>query len=312
MLSHLLRAIAAMPWAMSQDGLDLMIGVLAYRLQNGGPLSAQQVETRINGRREKRVRESAGNIAVIPVRGIIANRMGMVTDISKPESASAEKIERDIRAAYADDSIKAIVLDMDTPGGSAAGTPELGATLQSLRGGPKPIVAQVNALSASAGYWIASSVDEIVAVPSAQIGSIGVITVHKQIAKMMEDEGIVATIIASSKFKGEANPYEPLSEEALEYLQGMVNQYDDMFVKAVAEGRGVSTNQVREDFGQGRTMLAAEAKRLGMIDRVGTMRETLERLGAKFNDSPSRTRASSPQRSLSVRRKRLQLEAAKG
>lgn len=309
-LNHLLRAIASQPWAMSQQGLDTMIGVLSYRMRNGGPLSAEQVEARLNGRQERNVRESAGNIAVIPIRGVISNRINMLADVSQM-GTSAEKIERDIRAAYADEAIKAIVIDMDTPGGSAAGTPELGDTLRSMRGGKKPIITQVNALSASAGYWIASNTDEIVAVPSAQIGSIGVITIHKQIAQMMENEGIVATIIASSKYKAEGNPYEPLSEEALQHLTDMVNQYDDMFIKAVAEGRGTSTARVRGDFGQGRTLLAAEAKKLGMIDRVGTMRETLERLGATYTDSP-RNRASSPQRSLSVQRKRLELEAANG
>lgn len=306
---HLLRAIASQPWAMSQHGLDTMLGVISFRLQNGQPLTPDQIEARLNGRRERQVQESAGNIAVIPVRGVISNRMNMLDDISEM-GASAESIEKQVRAAYNDESVKAIVLDMNTPGGAVGGTPELANTLRSLRGGKKPIVTQVNDLAASAGYWIASATDEIVAVPSAQIGSIGVISVHQQISQMLESEGITTTIIKSSEYKGEGNPYEPLSEEAIANLTDMITKYDDMFTQAVAEGRGVDAAKVRTEYGQGRTMIAEQARKIGMIDRVATMRETLERLGAKFDDQP-RTRASRPQRSITSMRKRLELEAEK-
>jgi len=307
---HLLRAIASQPWAMSQSGLDTMMGVISYRLTNGAPLSPDQVEAKLNGRRERQAQETAGNIAVIPVRGVISNRMNMLDDISQM-GASAENIEKQIRAAYQDESVKAIVLDMNTPGGSVGGTPELANTIRSMRGGKKPIIAQVNDMAASAGYWIASATDEIVAVPSAQIGSIGVITVHEQMAKMMEDEGVVATVIASSKYKGEGNPFEPLSDETREHLESVVMDYDDMFTQAVAEGRGVDAAKVRSDYGQGRTMIAEQARKAGMIDRVATMRETLERLGADFGGGNERTRANRPSRSVTSLRKRLELEAEK-
>ena len=311
MLNHVLRAIASQPWAISPQGMDMMLGVLDYRLKNGGPLTQQQVEARLNGRQERKVRESPGNIAVISVRGVISNRINMLDDISQV-GTSAERLDHQIRSAMATDSVKAVVLDMDSPGGAAAGTPEVAATLRELRGGQKPIIAQVNALAASACYWLAAACDEIVAVPSAQIGSVGVITVHQQIAKMLEMEGREVTVITSSPYKGEANPWEPLSEEAQAYLQQQVDEYDALFVNGVAEGRGIDAGRVRDTYGQGRTMIAENARKVGMIDRIGTLRDTLTRLGATYVDGDSdRNRAESPQRSPGALRRRLELEALK-
>jgi len=298
---RILRAIASQPWAISSQGMDTMLGVLQYRMQNGH-LSAQDIEARLDKRKENQVASRSGSIAVIRVHGTITNRMGMFSDISG--GASAEATERAVRTAYDDDAVKAIVIDMDTPGGSVGGIPELADTIRSLRGGDTPIVVQVNDMAASAGIWIASAADEIVASPSSMVGSIGVISVHEEVSKMLAEMGVTETIITSSPYKGEGNPYQPLTEEALEHLQDMVNRYDAMFDQAVAEGRGVSTKQVNEDFGQGRVMLAAEAVKVGLIDRVGTMRETLQRFGAK--ESPQRNRATRP--SVPLARKRLNLK----
>ena len=305
---HIIKAIASQPWAMHPDHLRLMVEIVGQRIANGGPYTAQEIEAKLEGRRVSQVAKSPGNIAVIPVRGVISNRMSLMSDLSQL-GASAEQIEQKILAAYNDDTVKAIVLDVDSPGGAAAGTPELANTIRSLRG-DKPIIAQVNALSASAAYWIASAADEIVSVPSGQIGSIGVITIHEDISAMLENEGVKETVITSSKYKGEGNPYEPLSDEAREYTQSIVDEYDSMFVKAVAEGRGVKAADVKANYGQGRLLTAQNALSIGMIDRIGTMRETLTRLGAKY-DQDKRTRANSPSRSPGILRRRLQLEAEK-
>lgn len=309
--NRLLRAIAAQPWAMSADYVDAMLGVLEFRLQNG-KLTAEQVDARLNGRREKAVAQSAGNIAVIGIRGVISNRASMIEDISASGGASAERIESQVRAAMEDEAVKALVLDIDSPGGAVGGTPELAATIREYQGGRKPIIAQINDLGASAAYWIASAADEIVAVPSAQVGSIGVISVHEEISRLLESEGITETIIASTPYKGEGNPFEPLGDEAREHIQGVVDRYHQMFVSAVAEGRGVNKDKVNADYGQGRTMIAEQARRAGMIDRVGTMRETLERLGAYKDDKPkSGTRAGGPFVSTAIAGRRLKLEREK-
>lgn len=306
-MKRLLRTIASQPWAMQPEYVDAMLDIVAYRLRHG-QRTDEDIEARIDGRKERSVARREGAIAVIPVRGAISNRANMIEDLSTGMGRSAEAIERDMRAAYDDKEVKAIILDVDSPGGSAAGTPEVASVIRSFRGGDKPIVAQVNALAASAAYWIASAADEIVATQSSQVGSIGVITVHESIAKMLEEEGVEETIISAGKYKAEGNPYEPLDDEAREHLQSTVNQFYDMFISAVAEGRGTDPDKVRSDYGQGRVMLAEEALKAGMIDRIGTMRETIERFGGRLGGSPRRERAGNA-RSVALERKRLNLAA---
>lgn len=300
-MQRFLRALAAEPWAIHPPKANEILGYLEARLS--GQVSEPEgddIEARIDPNRRRRTAQKSGSIAVIRVHGAIANRAGLMDGESMGVGTSAERLEARIREAVQDESVKAVILDVNSPGGSAAGTPELASAIREMRGG-KPIVAQVNALAASAAYWIASATDEIVATESSQIGSIGVISVHESIAKMLEDEGVEETIVSAGEYKAEGNPYEPLSPEAQEHMQSMVNKYYTMFLDAVASGRGVDKETVESEYGQGRVKLAADAKKAGMIDRIETLRGTLERLGG---EDQSRAAA----RSTSLQKQRLELE----
>lgn len=312
-MHRFLRAIAAEPWAIWEPKAQEILGYLEARLSGAALPEPTELETfepdaRIDSRERQKTKNRSGNIAVIRVHGAISNRAKRMDTMSMGGGTSAEDVENEIRAAVADESVKAIVLDVNSPGGSAAGTPELASAIRGLRG-EKPIVSQVNALSASAAYWIASATDEVIATESSQIGSIGVIAVHEEISQMLEQEGVRETIISAGQYKAEGNPYEPLTEEAQAEMQRKVDAYYRMFVDAVAEGRGVDREKVESDFGQGRVMLAADARRAGMIDRIGTLRETLERYGAPGDHQRERTRAAA--RSVPFEAKRLNLERHK-
>src|SRR5207302_11309430 len=116
-------------------------------------------------------------------------------------------------AAIADPNVSAVVLDTDCPGGSAAGTPELASKIRAARG-KKPIIAVANALMASAAYWIASAADEIVATPSADVGSVGGYQAHLDQSQALEKEGLKVTFIQEPALKTAGNPYEPLRSAA--------------------------------------------------------------------------------------------------
>lgn len=221
--------------------------------------------------------KSPGNVAVINVFGVINQRAS--GDMST-ESASTEKVGAAMRSALSAPDTKALVLNVDSPGGSVYGVAELAAEIMRLRGS-KPIIAQANSLMASAAYWIGSACDELVCTPSGEVGSIGVYGVHQDWSKAYEDLGVAFTLIKAGKFKAEGVDFAPLGDEAAAYMQKRVDEYYTQFVRAVAKGRGVAESEVRNGFGEGRVVGASEAVKLKMADRVGTLNDTLARLGVK-------------------------------
>ena len=162
-------------------------------------------------------------------------------------------------------------------------------------------MAVANHLAASAAYWIATAADELVVSPSAEVGSIGVFAAHEDMSAALEKEGVKVSLISEGKYKTEANPYEPLSEEARAAVQSRVSEYYDAFVKAVARNRGVKAADVRGGFGEGRTVGARQAVQLGMADRVATLDETIARL----QKGAPRGRAASADTDFRRRRMRL-------
>tara|TARA_R100001244_G_scaffold47793_2_gene42609 strand:- start:4344 stop:5462 length:1119 start_codon:yes stop_codon:yes gene_type:complete len=283
---HILSAFAAEPWAMQREKLDAVTAFLIFKAQ-GGEYSAEEVAARITKKRDAEVAQTEGAIALIPVYGVLSQRMNMMADISGGTSYQA--IGDSINAALTNEEVKAVVLDIDSPGGAVPGADELATELRALRGGPKPIVAQVNSLAASAAYWIASATDEIVATPSARAGSIGVYTSHDDVSEAMAKLGIKRTYISAGKYKTEGNEAEPLGEEARDYIHGLVDQSYQRFVGAVAEGRGVTKAKVLDGYGQGRIFGAEALVERGMADRIGTLKDTLARFGVQ-TDSPTVSR----------------------
>ena len=281
---HILGAVAAQPWAMRKEELLAMLNVVAIRAA-GGFVSEPDKEAAINPQRANAIAKKEGGIAIVPVYGVLSQRMNMFSEFSG--GASTERTMRYLKEALDDSSVKAIVLDVDSPGGSVFGVKELGDFIMANRG-DKPIVAQINSLSASGGYWITACCDDVAITPGGEVGSIGVYMLHDDYSKFLEDAGIKETFIFAGKHKVEGNPFEPLTDEAREYFQSRVDEYYELFVDSVARGRNTTTKNVIENFGQGRIFGAKRAVELGMADRVATLDETLARYGASRR-SPTNT-----------------------
>ena len=232
-----------------------------------------------------------GAVAVVPIEGILWGR-------------KYAQIRADFDAALASEAVGGIVLNIDSPGGLAYGTHELARHIRDSRG-TKPIVAVANPLAASAAYYLGSQADRFAVTPSGEAGSIGVISVHFDHSKMLEDFGVKATIIKAGRFKGEGNPFEPLTDEAREYEQSRIDDFYRLFVDDVAAGRSVDRKTVLEDFGEGRVFGARQAVSSGMADRVAgfdtVVREMLE---TGRNRKARRARAATARRrhELAVRR----------
>lgn len=219
-----------------------------------------------------------GQIAILPMYGMITQRASIWQEMFGGTSTQA------FGAAYTravnDDRIKAVVFDVDSPGGTTAGVEELSDLI--YEGAQrKTTVAIANSQAASAAYWLASQVGagRFFAAPGADVGSIGVFRMHEDLSGALEQEGVKVDYIAVPEYKTEANPYEPLSEEAREFHLGQVQATYDEFVKDVARGRGVNGSKVRADYGKGRMFHAVQAAELGMVDGVRTLPQALAQLG---------------------------------
>lgn len=274
---HILSAFAAEPWAMDREKLSVVADFLLFKSQ-GGSFGEAELGARITKTRDAEVSRREGSVAVIPIFGVLSPKMDMMTEISG--GTSYLTLQKALHDALVNDEVKAVVLDIDSPGGAVPGAQELADEIRALRGGEKPIVAQVNHLAASAAYWIASQADEVVVSPSGRAGSIGVYTVHEDISAALEKKGIKRTYISAGEHKVEGNEVDPLGEDALAFIQERVQRSYDRFVGAVASGRKTSVKDVLSNYGQGRVFFAEELVERGMADRIGTLSETLARFGA--------------------------------
>jgi HK97 family phage major capsid protein len=267
--------MSATAWAIQEDKLRAMLAVLELRAE--GKRIPQAEIDRVKAQNRNPVAKSAGTIAVLPLYGVVAQRMNVMTEASG--GTSTEKFGAMFDEAMRRKDVSAIVIDVDSPGGAVEGVSELAAKVFAGRG-QKPIVAIANSLMASAAYWIASAADEIVMAPVAQVGSIGVFTVHMDASQAYQDEGLRATIISAGKYKTEGNEFEPLSEEARAAVQRTVDDIYGMFVSDVAKHRGTNANAVKSGYGQGRALVGKMAIAAGLADRIDTLDGVLTRLGA--------------------------------
>lgn len=265
-----LQAMLEVPWAILPSTLRQIVDAARSGITiQGGPLdhgTQAGSATRM------------GAVSVIPVHGAIEHRSDWISEMLGT-GTSVESLREALRSELADPAVKAIVLDVDSPGGSVAGITELAAEIRAARGGTKPIVAVANTMAASAAYWLAASCDEMVATPSAQVGAIGIYAVHEDVSRMLDGMGVTVSVISAGPHKTEGNEFEPLSDEARADIQKRVDASYDQFISDVAAGRRVSVDTVRADYGGGRVLTAKDALKAGMVDRIGTLNATVQRLG---------------------------------
>ncbi len=304
--SILISEFLATPWALMPERLAAFAGVMSR--WHAGEHASDEVMAGIHADRQAReVKRSAamqaggGQIAVLPLYGVVTQRGSMVDDVSGSGGASTKRFTDALRQAISDPTVSQILIDIDSPGGSVYGVAELAAEIQSARA-QKPVVAIANSLAASAAYWIGSAASELYVTPGGEVGSIGVWQAHEDWSAAMEDAGVKTTLISAGKFKVEGNPYQPLDAEAQSFMQTRVNDYYSAFTKAVAKGRSVPVDQVRNGMGQGRVLGADQALSEKMVDGIMTFEEVVKKMqrDAKAAQKPSASRLASAKRELEI------------
>jgi capsid assembly protease len=297
MYENLLERVYCRPHLIRPEKLEAIRRVVTDRAM-GLRMDASAIEAAMAQNARERQPQISRSVAVVPVVGTLAKRMGMMSESSG--GTSTDRLGRELDRLLADDSVGAILLDIDSPGGETFGVQELSDKIFAARGG-KPIVAHANPEAASAAYYIASAADELVVTPSGWVGSVGVVAVHTDLSQLNSELGVNVTYIHAAPFKVEGNPNQPLSEESLAYYQGEVDAIYQQFVADVARNRKTSAAKVRENYGKGRMLRAEDARAAGMVDGIETMDETIVRLA----------KGVSLRRSKRMERKRLKLEAYK-
>ena len=212
-------------------------------------------------------RSGRQQVAVLVAKGVIG-------DGSRPPgSIGGDSTARLIRAARLDDDVEALVLRVDSPGGSAFASEVIRREIELVRQAGKPVVASMGSVAASGGYWISMSSDEIWAQPTTITGSIGIYTMFPTFDRSLARLGIHTDGVATSWAAGLASD-RPLPEEAREAIRLGIEEGYQQFITKAAEGRGRTPEEI-DAVGRGRVWSGADAHRLGLVDHLGGLEDAI-------------------------------------
>lgn len=269
-------------WAIQPDKLGEIRAIYETHLKGEKiNLDAVRAQTGLPLKNDSQGYDVVDGVAIIPITGVIAKKMNMFSAISG--GASSELIGRDIRDALADPRVHAIILHIDSPGGTVDGTQAL-ADIVAQAGTEKTVVAFADGLMASAAYWIGSAASAIyIDGPTTQVGSIGIVASHTDISQAQAVKGVKTTEIFSGKFKRIASEYSPLSAEGKQSIQDMTDYLYSIFVNTVAVNRGVSVDTVLQDMADGRSFTGQQAIDAGLVDGMTSLDNLIASLSAGSN-----------------------------
>lgn len=202
------------------------------------------------------------NVAVLPVEGEIWPYYGL-TDA--PLIVTPEAVETFLSTAESDTSIEAVLIEINSPGGTPVAAERIS---ERLRSSTKPVVGMIGDIGASGGYMIAAASDYLIASPMSMVGSIGVTMSYLEYSQQNEEEGIEYVELNTGKFKNSGSPDKPLTDEERELFQRDLDEIHTEFVNMVAAYRNLPVDKVRE-LADGSTLNGIRAKDAGLVDEVG-------------------------------------------
>jgi protease-4 len=207
--------------------------------------------------------------------GVIVASGDILDGKQPPGSIGGDSLSRLIRQAEMDKDIKAVVLRVDSPGGSVAASEEIYRQLEALRAAGKPLVVSMGELAASGGYYISAPANQIWASPATLTGSIGIFAIIPTIDQTLSKIGVSVDGLGTTPLAGALSIDRPLSTEATELIQSQIDRGYQQFVDRVASGRRETPQQI-DAIGQGRVWAGADARRIGLVDHLGTMQDAVK------------------------------------
>jgi protease IV len=252
-----------------------------------------------------------------PKVGVIVASGEILDGDQPPGTIGGDSTARMIRDAREDKDVKAVVLRVDSPGGSVFASEEIYRELVALKAAGKPLVVSMSGYAASGGYYISAPADEIWANPATITGSIGIFAIIPTVDKTLAKVGVSVDGVGTTALSGQVRLDRPLSDGAKGVIQAITTHGYDEFLERVSSGRGKSTEQVNE-IAQGRVWAGIDAKRVGLVDQLGLFNDAVKSAArrAKLTDyttkfiEPKLTWAQSLSLNLKTRLVRMFLHAS--
>jgi protease-4 len=248
-----------------------LVGLVGENQSTGSfnQVSAEDYARIIDAR--KKVRDGHGDARI----GIIVASGEIQDGKQPPGTIGGESLSRLIRQAAMDKDIKAVVLRVNSPGGSVAASEEIYHQLQALRAAGKPLVVSMGDLAASGGYYISAPANQIWASPATLTGSIGIFAIIPTIDQTLDKIGVGVDGVGTTPLAGALSIERPLSGEVTQLIQSQINRGYQQFVDRVAAGRRETPQQI-DSIAQGRVWAGADARRIGLVDHLGTMEDAVK------------------------------------
>ena len=253
------------------DGLDIKDSPFLKVVQD------EPVDPETDSMVTYKIRDGHG---IIPLHGLVMKRSMGMEGLSG--FCKTLDVEKTFKAALADDRVEKIVLDMDSPGGTVAGSFELADSIYNARG-QKPIIGYANGMMCSAMYLIGSAADEIYCGPTSIVGSIGVYATHVDRSEQLKDRGIKISYIQAGKYKTVGAPDKPLSKFDKDTIQARIDYGYSMFVDYVSRHLGVEAKKVDTDMADGRIFMGQQAVDVGLVNSLRTFDDLFATKPSKYS-----------------------------
>ncbi len=214
-------------------------------------------------------------VAIVRVEGVILPGEAPAPNPFSSDSGGAfsQQVIENLKEANEDESVKAVILFVDSPGGSVFASDEIYLQIKKMN---KPIIAAMGSLAASGGYYVSAPTQEIWASPHTLTCSIGVISQFINLEGFAEEYGITTITVKSGKYKDTGNPFRKFTPDDQALWQAIIDESYSEFVRIVAEGRKMSQEQVRE-VADGRICTGQQAKAMGLVDSLGYLPDAIDR-----------------------------------
>jgi len=257
-------------WAGTEESLaSYLISVKELIKTGGGIVTGGQGAASVPGEEDvPRLFSQVGNVGVIRIAGSLTNSDSPY--LKYYGMSGYQEIRAALVYAANNADIGAIVLDINSGGGAVAGVSDTADLISAIDSKVKPIHAFSDGGMMSAAYWLGVSARDVTLGRVAEAGSIGVLTVHMEQSKMLQDLGVTPTVIRSGKYKALGNPYEPLSATATAEIQNQVDTLAGMFTQHVADSLGQTYQAVDTKMGQGRVFIGQAAVDIGLAQKVSS------------------------------------------